>query len=112
MRGVSGKVVAPGTLAPIYAVAVTLFVLTDLHGNLGKSYQAYTDTTGHFRIDSLPPGRYLMRVKRIGYRPAQDTVQTVTDSGAVTTGVLATDNQILDECGLTFQTVRVPWWER
>ena len=44
--------------------------------------------------------------------PAQDTVLVVQDSGLVATGSLVVSNMTLDECGLMYQEVRVPWWKR
>jgi len=112
INGVSGKVVAPGTLAPIHGATVTLTVLTNPPDSRERTYRAITDDTGEFRIDSAPPGRYLMRVRRLGYRQAHDTIQTMPDSGVKATGLLARDIVRFDECGIMYQEVRVPWWKR
>jgi hypothetical protein len=98
VSGVSGKVVAPGTLVPIQGATVTLTVITDSSEQQGTTYRATTDDTGQFRIDSAPPGQYLIRVRRLGYRQAHDTVRTMPDSGAIATGVLAREVVRIDEC--------------
>ncbi len=112
VNGVSGKVLAPGTLVPLQTATVTLTLLANPPESPERTYRAITDDAGQFRIDSAPPGRYLMRVRRLGYRQAHDTIQTMPDSGVKATGVLARDFVRLDECGLMYQEVRVPWWKR
>jgi hypothetical protein len=108
MNGVTGRVLSPGTLVPLEGAAVTLVPLADT----AKQLHAYTNATGDFRIDSAPPARYLMRVRRLGFRAVRDTIEITPDSGIVATGLLALDNIVLDECSLTYQEVRVPWWKR
>jgi hypothetical protein len=112
VNGVSGKVVAPGSLVPPQTATVTFTVLANPPQSPERTYRANTDDTGQFRIDSIPPGRYLMRVRRLGYRSAHDTIQTMPDSGVVVTAVLARDFVRFDECGPNYQEVRVPWWKR
>lgn len=109
-RGVSGKVVAPGSLVPISGAAITLTV-TPAEGR-PEIRQAFSDAAGGFRIDSILPARYLMAVRRIGYSPARDTVEVKPDSGIVATGILIPDNIVFDECSMTYYEVRVPWWKR
>jgi hypothetical protein len=111
-RGVTGKVLAPGTLAPIQSATVTLSLVSTSPQGAPKNFQGITDANGEFRIDSTPPARYLMRVRRLGYRQAHDTIETTADSGIVATGLLVQENIVLDECSLTYQEVRVPWWKR
>ena len=106
-KSVSGKVVAPGSLEPIQGATITLSPLPN-----GKALQQVSDASGSFQIDSIRPSRYLMSVRRLGYLAARDTVLVVEDSGLVATGSLVTHNMTLDECGLLYQKVRVPWWIR
>jgi hypothetical protein len=110
-HGVAGKVVSPGILTPIKAAEVSLTLISEPSA-LQRTYRAFTNDTGFFRIDSIPPGSYLMRVRRIGYRQARDTVRTTIDSGLAAAGVLTLDHAMLDDCGLMLQEVRVPWWKR
>jgi carboxypeptidase family protein len=110
--GVIGKVVAPGTFMPIQGATVIFTPLSDLTGAApGRRFGAHTDDAGQFRIDSLPPGTYITLIRRIGYRAASDSVYAAPDSGVIMTGVLARDMISLNECGLMFQEVRVPWWK-
>lgn len=106
-RSLTGKVVAPGSLAPIQGVTVTLAPVPT-----GNALRQYTDASGTFRIDSIGPSRYLMSVRRLGYIPAQDTVLVAQDSGLVVTGSLVPSDMIIDECGMMSQKVRMPWWKR
>jgi hypothetical protein len=55
--------------------------------------------------------RYLMRVRRVGYLSASDTLELRPDSGIVATVVLAEHHLTLDECSLTYTERRVPWWK-
>jgi hypothetical protein len=100
-------VVAPGSLEAIPGAVITLAPLPT-----GKALQQYSDASGSFRIDSIRPSRYLMSVRLIGHMPARDTVLVTQDSGLVATGTLVVDKITLDECGLMYQEVRVPWWKR
>jgi hypothetical protein len=75
-------------------------------------FQQGSDASGRFRIDSIPPSRYLMVVRGLGYLAVRDTVLVTQDSGIVATGILAPYNTTNDECGLMYQEVRVPWWKR
>ena len=109
-RGVSGKVVAPGSLVPIPGAVITL-IATPTQGR-PEILQAFSDASGGFRIDSILPAHYLMAVRRIGYSPARDTVEVKPGSGIVATGVLIPDKIISDECSMTYYEVRVPWWKR
>lgn len=110
--GVSGKVLSPGSLVPIPSAAVGLTLLQDLPQATAKPVGAYTDVGGAFRIDSTPPGRYLMIIRRIGYHAAHDTLVIAPDSAIIATGLLVPDYVVLDGCGLMYEEVRVPWWKR
>jgi hypothetical protein len=109
---VTGKVTNPGSLTAIPGARVSLTLLPIPGKGRPKTVQGLADASGSFRIDSIAPARYLMVVREIGYRPAQDTVRVARDSGIVATGILVPDNMILDECGMMYQEVRVPWWKR
>ena len=109
---VTGKVASPGSLTAIPGVRVSLTLLPIPTQGRPKTVQGFADASGAFRIDSISPARYEMAVRGIGYRPALDTVLVTRDSGIVATGILAPDNITLDECGMMYQKVRVPWWER
>jgi hypothetical protein len=106
-RTATGKVVAPGSLEPIQGATITLAPVPT-----GRALQQYSDASGSFHIDSILPSRYLMSVRRLGYLAARETVLVVEDSGLVVTGSLIPYNMTLDECGLMYQRVRVPWWVR
>jgi hypothetical protein len=106
-RSLAGKVLAPGSLNPIQGATVTLAPIL-----AGQALQLYSDATGAFYIDSIRPSRFLMSVRRLGYLQARDTVLVVQDSGLVATASLVIHNMTLDECGLMYQKVRVPWWIR
>ena len=41
---------------------------------VGMKRGAKTDSMGRFRIDSIPSGRYVMRTRRLGFKPRQDSV--------------------------------------
>ena len=48
------------------------FTLVSLNGT-GKA--AVTDTTGRYRIQNISPGRYLVGITRIGYKPQENSVE-------------------------------------
>lgn len=51
---------------PIFEAIVELY---------GKSaYATHTDTTGHFRLESIPDGRYQLRVLHMGHDGATDSI--------------------------------------
>lgn len=54
---------------------------------------------GLFRADSLPEGEYTLRVRRIGYSPASQTITLSGGKGASVLVVMAPDMIILDGCG-------------
>ncbi len=104
--------VTPGGLSPIPGVTVTLAPLAILGRAPSKTVQVFADESGKFRIDSIAPARYLMSVRRLGFVAAQDTILVARDSGIVAAGILVSHNMIIDECGMMYQEVRVPWWKR
>lgn len=64
---------------------------------------------GLFRADSLPEGEYTLRVRRIGYSLASQSITLSGGKGVSVLIVMAPDMMILDGCGLT--KVRKPWWK-
>jgi hypothetical protein len=65
---------------------------------------------GAFRFDAVPPGRYVLSVRRVGYFRVADTLRVTPDSGAAAVAVLARDAVVLDGCGYAYMPVRLPWW--
>jgi len=47
----------------------------------GRGREAATDTAGTFRFDSMAPGRYVLRTRRVGYRQRQDTADVDPTAG-------------------------------
>ena len=104
---VSGRVASP-SLSPLEAATIGLARLS-----VSPSRERLTTSNGlgEFSFDSIPPDRYLLRVRRIGYALAVDTLKLTTDSGIVATVLLVQHKMIFDECGMTYTERRVPWWQ-
>lgn len=64
-RGIIDGVVSDTSLAPLQGAFVSL---------LGTPIRIGTGPNGRFRITKVPEGRYLVIVKRVGYRPASGVV--------------------------------------
>jgi hypothetical protein len=109
---ISGHVLAPGSLSPLEGALVSVTLLPINPQGSSKTLQQGTDKSGAFLIESISPARYLMRIRRLGYRQAHDTVEVKRDSAIVATALLVRDNITLDDCSLTYTEVRVPWWKR
>jgi len=109
-RAVNGSVITPGSLDPIQAATVSFTPVPIAGQPSGGVLTQYSDASGRFHIDAIPPARYVMLVRRLGYLLARDTVVATPDSGIVTTAILVPDNMILEECGMMYEKVRVPWW--
>jgi len=105
---VTGRVATP-SLLPIEAATIGLAPLSDLPL---RDRLTTSNVRGEFSFDSTAPGRYLLRIRRLGYTLVGDTVQQTADSGVVVTALLAQHKMILDYCGLTYTEKRVPWWKR
>jgi hypothetical protein len=105
-------VVAPGSLTPIQGALVGFAPLSKPGEMPANALQQYSDASGTFRIDSMRPSRYVMSVRRLGYLAVRDTVLVTQDSGLVATGTLVPHNMTIDECGMMYYEVRVPWWKR
>ena len=74
---VTGKVTDAAGGAPLEAARVVLS---------GTSRIETTDREGRFSFRAVSPGTYPLRVLRVGYRPATDTV-TVADGGTATADI-------------------------
>jgi hypothetical protein len=63
-------VVADSSLRPVAGADVSL---------AGSSVRVATDSLGRFRVVNVPPGRFLMIARSIGYRPATSPVDIASD---------------------------------
>jgi len=57
---------------------------------------AYSDSIGQYLIDSLAPGRYAVRILRVGYVPRSDTI--VVTEGAGVIWDMALEPSVMDGC--------------
>jgi hypothetical protein len=105
---VSGSVASP-SLSPLEAATIGL---ARLSVSPLREWLTTSNALGQFSFDSIPPDRYLLRVRRLGYALAADTLKLTADSGIVATVLLVQHKVIFDECGLTYTERRVPWWQR
>jgi len=64
-RGVIDGVISDTSLAPLQGAFVSI---------LGTQIRVGTGPNGRFRITQVPEGRYLVIVKRVGYKPTSDVV--------------------------------------
>jgi len=112
LQRVSGVVAEPGALFPLSGTSVSLTRLPLPQQGNSTDIRRVTDNAGTFVVESISPASYLIRVRRIGYMQVQDTIEVKRDSSLSVIAVLVRDNMILDECSLTYQKVRVPWWMR
>lgn len=62
---ITGSVRIDRTDAPVVGVNVVV---------VGTLYGAVTDERGAFVVDAVPPGRYVVAINALGYRPAQQSV--------------------------------------
>ncbi|MBL8961949.1 MAG: TonB-dependent receptor, partial [Gemmatimonadetes bacterium] len=69
----SGRVTDAGSSAPLQAATISI---------TGTGFGASTRADGSYRV-SLPPGRYEVRARLLGYEAQRDTIQ-VTSGGSVT----------------------------
>jgi hypothetical protein len=67
-RGIIDGIVSDTGLSPLQAAFVSI---------LGTNIRVGTGPNGRFRITQVPEGRYLVIVKRVGYRPTSDVVDVV-----------------------------------
>ncbi len=69
--GIGGRVTEANRGVPVASVRVSI---------VETGRQAYTDDEGRYRLENVRPGRYRVRVVRIGYRP--DTAAVTVAAGA------------------------------
>jgi hypothetical protein len=112
LQRVSGRVVAPGSPLPLGGASVSLTRLPVSEQGNSAVIERVTDNSGAFIIESISPASYLIRVRRLGYTQVRDTIEVKPDSALAVIALLVRNNLILDECSLTYQKVRVPWWKR
>lgn len=79
---VTGTVLRAGSSAPIPGAAVGVRTATD-SALIGG---AFTEENGSFRIDGLPAGRYIVRVRVMGFAPVQRNDVMVSASAPVDLG--------------------------
>src|ERR1044071_4368879 len=66
------------------APAANVVVRLESYDGGGSISEAFTDSSGKFRFTNLPPAQYSVRVRQMGYRDAQQSVDmTTTTSGLV-----------------------------
>ena len=64
-------------------------------------HAAMTDTTGFFRVSKLKDGRYFLRVRYLGFAPAQDSV-IKTGAGLEVAAILVANPPIgIRECSVS-----------
>jgi hypothetical protein len=112
LQKVSGRVVAPGTLLPLAGASVSLTRLPISQQQNSARIERVTDNFGAFVVESISPASYFIQVRRLGYTQVRDTIEVKADSALAVIALLVRDNMTLDECSLTYQRVRVPWWKR
>jgi len=98
-----GRAIAVYNRLPVPGASVTL--LTD------PQRKTTTDSLGTFTFTDVPPGTYVLRTRRIGYRARTDTLHLARGDG--TSFVLTLDQQVLDGSCSGFMAVRIrkPWWK-
>jgi hypothetical protein len=67
--GITGRVVADGTNAPIAGARVLVFPAGRRTGPMGPPPQATTDQDGRFALSNLAPGEYSLDVQKTGFVP-------------------------------------------
>lgn len=70
---------------------------------------ALSDSLGNFRMANVHPGRYLIRIAHIGYRPVADSV-TVAAGTPQAYSVLLPVAMVDGPCGVVVMRKR-PWWK-
>lgn len=72
---------------------------------------ARSDSAGRFRFDSVPPGRYTLIARRLGYLINRDTIELPPGGGA--TVIIPLDEQMitLDGCGYVELRRPKPLWK-
>jgi protocatechuate 3,4-dioxygenase beta subunit len=70
--GITGRVVADGTNAPIADARVLVFPAGRPTGPMGPPPQAITDQDGRFAFGKLAPGEYRLDVQKTGFAPLNE----------------------------------------
>jgi protocatechuate 3,4-dioxygenase beta subunit len=69
------------------------------------------DSTGYFRLDSVPPGRYEIVARDLAYRPHHDTLSVSAGGGTIGRVWLNAVTMTLDGCGYVQIARPKPWWK-
>jgi hypothetical protein len=109
--GLSGTVLDIGTFEPVSAAQLALTSLSDPKSAVTPRTKI-SDASGAIKVDSILPGKYLLTMRRIGYRPVSDTVLLPPDSALIVRAMMARETAMLDGCGYAYYEKRVPWWIR
>jgi protocatechuate 3,4-dioxygenase beta subunit len=70
--GITGRIVADGTNAPIADARVLVFPAGRPTGPMGLPPQAITDQDGRFAFGKLAPGEYRLDVQKTGFAPLNE----------------------------------------
>ena len=85
--GTIDGIVTDTTLRPLGAADVSV---------IGVSARVVTSENGRFRILQVPPGQYLLVVRRIGYAPTSGIIGVLSDDTLRLSYTLARSNNLLD----------------
>jgi Carboxypeptidase regulatory-like domain/TonB-dependent Receptor Plug Domain len=97
---VRGHVRVTGDTSPVPLAAVELE---------GVSQLQLTDSAGAFRLTGIAPGKYRLRVRRLGYYPATQFVDVVRGDSTDVLVAIKVLPQILHEVVISGRIVSVPW---
>ena len=67
----------------------------------GMPRAVLTNSRGGFRIDALPPGRYALAIRHVGFRPLTDTIEVVASQKLEREFVMTEQPQELDSVRVT-----------
>ena len=101
-RTVEGVIVKIDSLRPLPSGMITLEA---------DSRQWRPDAAGKFRLDSLAPGAYTLRISAPGYVPAESRIILEESSGVQFVAAMERYRVVLDGCGAVLLPVRKPWWK-
>lgn len=73
--------------------------------------QANTDSLGRFALQGVPPGRYAIVIRRVGFQPVRDSVTVPRAGGLRLVVQLAIEPRHGPCTGHAFVRVRTPWWK-
>jgi hypothetical protein len=115
--GMTGRVVADGTNAPIAGAQVVLFPAGRPTAQMGSPPQATTDQDGRFAFGELAPGEYHIDVQKTGFAPLNEPMMRPRTFIVTTGQPLAVDvrlqrsgvisGRVLDARGDALTEVRV-----